>query len=211
MNNRVISVVLILGIAALGYFAWTKSQERAPAQSAPPQSAGEPGAMPPGMGDMGGEVAPPSSADAGVTWNAPKRWAVEAPRSMRLATYAIPAASGDPEGASCAVYYFGPGQGGAVDANIQRWTGEFQNAADTKRSDRTVQGMKVWRVRTQGTYMSHGGSSMEAQGVKSDYALLGAIVEGPNGSVFFKLTGPVKTVNAAEKEFDGMLQSMKKV
>jgi hypothetical protein len=158
----------------------------------------------------GSEGAPPTSADAGVSWSAPQRWAVEPPRSMRLATYAIPASSGDAEGATCAVYYFGPGQGGTVDANMQRWTGEFQSAAQVKRTAQTVQGMKVSRVRAQGAYTSHGGSGMEAQGSKSDYALLGAIVEGPNGSIFFKLTGPVQSVNAAEEEFDGMLKSMKK-
>jgi hypothetical protein len=213
MNARVISVVLVLGIAALGYFAWTKNQERQAAQ-APLQESGEAGGMPQGMGGMGGEIAPPTSTDAGIEWTAPKNWTVEAPRSMRLATYSIPAAAGDAEDATCAVYYFGAGQGGGVDANIQRWTGEFQDAKNTKRSDMTVSGLKISQVSAQGAYLSHGGGGMgaapEAAGSKSDYALLGAIVEGPNGSVFFKLTGPVKTVRAAEKDFGGMLKSMRK-
>jgi hypothetical protein len=52
--------------------------------------------------------------------------------------------------------------------------------------------------------------SAAATGEKPDWALLGAIVNGPNGDVFFKLTGPAVTVNAAAKEFDGMLGSMRR-
>jgi hypothetical protein len=40
--------------------------------------------------------------------------------------------------------------------------------------------------------------------------LLGAIIEGPSGEVFFKLTGPAKTIAAAESEFQAMLKSVKK-
>ena len=38
---------------------------------------------------------------------------------------------------------------------------------------------------------------------------LGAIVEGPEGLVFFKLTGPAATVRSASAEFDAMLHSLK--
>jgi len=38
--------------------------------------------------------------------------------------------------------------------------------------------------------------------------LLGAIVEGPHGSVFFKLTGPAKTIEAVSAEFDAMIHSL---
>ena len=41
---------------------------------------------------------------------------------------------------------------------------------------------------------------------KPGYRLLGAIVEGPEGAVFFKLTGPEKSVTAAEKTFRKMLE-----
>jgi hypothetical protein len=43
---------------------------------------------------------------------------------------------------------------------------------------------------------------------KGNYALLGAIAEGPEGNVFFKLTGPRKTVRAAAKQFDAMLRTL---
>jgi hypothetical protein len=41
------------------------------------------------------------------------------------------------------------------------------------------------------------------------WRLLGAIVEGgPEGAVFFKLTGPARTVAAAQKDFRKLLQSV---
>ncbi len=40
------------------------------------------------------------------------------------------------------------------------------------------------------------------------YRLIGAIVEGPGGSVFFKLTGPAKTIAAQQKNFEQLLTSI---
>ena len=48
------------------------------------------------------------------------------------------------------------------------------------------------------------------QASQPDHELLGAIVEGPAGSVFFKLTGPAATVNAATAGFERMLASLRK-
>ena len=39
------------------------------------------------------------------------------------------------------------------------------------------------------------------------YRLLGAIVEGPGGNVFVKLTGPAKTVTANQQKFNQLLAS----
>jgi hypothetical protein len=51
---------------------------------------------------------------------------------------------------------------------------------------------------------------MQSTGTKPGYALLGAIVEGPAGRVFFKLTGPQKTVDASKAEFENMLKTLRK-
>jgi hypothetical protein len=51
---------------------------------------------------------------------------------------------------------------------------------------------------------------MESQGKKENYRLLGAIVEAPEGLVFFKFTGPAKTIGASEAEFDAMIGTMAK-
>src|ERR1041384_3439741 len=46
--------------------------------------------------------------------------------SMRVAQYKLPKAEGDTEDASLVLYYFGPGQGGSVTANIDRWISQMK-------------------------------------------------------------------------------------
>jgi hypothetical protein len=152
----------------------------------------------------------------GLTWTAPTEWAAQGERPMRAATYKIPAAKGDAEGGELAVFYFGQGQGGAVDANVKRWVGQFQTAEGkpvdtkaTKTKTEKVNGMPVTTVDVKGTYAG-GGPMMGPSTPKPGYRLLGAIVEGPEGAVFFKLTAPEKTAAAAEKPFRKLLESVKK-
>ena len=65
-----------------------------------------------------------ADSGAGLRWTPPANWKSEAQRPMRLATYTVPPAAGDHEGAECGVFYFGQGQGGSVDANMDRWIGQ---------------------------------------------------------------------------------------
>lgn len=152
--------------------------------------------------------------DAGsLTWTVPAGWTAEAPRPMRAATYKIPAAKGDSEGAELGVFYFGQGEGGGIDANVQRWVGQFTKpdgspvGKDAKTSQRKVNGLTVHTVDVKGTFAG-GGPMMGGGAPKPGYRLLGAIVEGPQGSVFFKLTGPEKTVASAEKSFKKLVDSI---
>jgi hypothetical protein len=145
----------------------------------------------------------------GVSWTAPSGWAAQAPRSMRVATYAIPAKAGS-EAGECGVYYFGKGQGGTVDENVARWAQQFSGAPKVARSDATVGGLRVHRVALAGTYLAPGGPMMQSQGSRPNYRLLGAIVEAPGGLVFFKCTGPAATMSAAEKGFEALIASLRK-
>ena len=150
------------------------------------------------------------SAAAGIVWSYPSSWTRGGARPMRVATYTVPAAEGDAEPGECAVFYFGPGQGGDVNSNIDRWAAQFENAGQPEKSTVKVNGMNVTRVQISGTYLSPGGMMMESQGKKANYQLLGAIIEAPGGLVFFKFTGPLKTVEAGEAGFDAMIQSISK-
>ncbi|WNG51324.1 hypothetical protein F0U60_49735 [Archangium minus] len=163
------------------------------------------------------QQAPQGAAEAGgLTWTAPTGWESQGSRPMRVATYRIAPAKGDSEGAELAVFYFGAGQGGAVDANVKRWLGQFQKAdgtpvteKDARTKKETVNGLAVTTVDVKGTYTG-GGPMMGPSTPKPGSRLLGAIVEGPEGPVFFKLTGPERTVASAEKNFRKLLESMKK-
>ena len=130
---------------------------------------------------------------------------------MRAATYSIPLAGGDQGIAECVVNYFGPGQGGGVDANIERWRGQVLGAdgkpASPKIDKRTVRGVPITVIDASGTYTGMGGPMAGGKPVPG-YRLIGAIVEGPGGSVFFKLTGPAKTIAAQQKNFEQLLASI---
>ncbi len=146
---------------------------------------------------------------AGLNWTAPASWKDLGPRPMRAATYDVPAASGDKEDGECAVYYFGPGQGGSVEANLERWTKQFQSSQPPQIKKRTMHGMAVTTVDVSGAYSGMGGPMAASKTVKAGYRLLGAIAEAPEGAVFFKFTGPVKTVAANQAKFEALLGSMK--
>src|SRR5690606_15264033 len=114
-----------------------------------------------------------------------------------------PKAEGDAQDGELAVFYFGAGQGGDVEMNINRWTGQFTEVAPNaiQRSERTVSDLVQHIVEIpQGTYTN----SMAMHGPKGpqpNFALLGAVVEAPSGKYFFKLTGPANTVKAAKEQF----------
>ncbi len=150
----------------------------------------------------------------GLSWKAPPGWSADAPRPMRAATYKVPPAKGETEGAECAVFYFGSGQGGGVEDNLKRWLGQFEQP-DGKPSEKAAKikkekigGLQINTVELAGTYNASMGPMAATPSSKPGFRLLGAIVEGPQGNVFFKLTGPAKTVEAASKDFRKMLASL---
>jgi hypothetical protein len=126
---------------------------------------------------------------------------------MRQATYE---AAGPAGPAEIAVYYFGPGQGGDVEANITRWVGQFQNLPKdaAQRSKSVINGMDHFRVRVvKGTYAAS--MMRNPSPPKKDWGLSGAIVSTPSGNYFFKMTGPAATVTAQLAQFDRLLQSVR--
>ena len=155
-------------------------------------------------------IAAQGMSSAGVKWTIPAGWSEQPARQMRVATYTIPAAKGA-EAGECGVFYFGKTQGGSADENIARWGSQFEGGAKPATTTETVAGMKVHRVQAAGTYLAPSGPMMQSSGKKPGYRLLGAIVEAPEGLVFFKCTGPAATIAANEKAFDGLVKSMAKV
>jgi hypothetical protein len=151
---------------------------------------------------------------AGLKWTAPTGWKTEAARPMRAATYTIPPTVGDTAGAECVVYFFGPGQGGTVEANLDRWKGQMLapggRPTDAKVAKRTIHGLAVTTIDASGDYSGMGGPMAASKSVLNNYRLLGAIVEGPGGNVFIKFTGPAKTIAAREAEFEQLLNSFDK-
>jgi hypothetical protein len=214
-------IVIVVVLASAAAFALLRSPSPAPAPVAaePPPAAAPPldgphgSALPPNHPPIGGgdsphaaPMGPPSSDEpAAITWKAPDAWAsAPNPSTMRLATYKIPAAKGDAEGAELAISR----AGGAKEANIQRWVGQFDDAGKDGRAERTVRGMKLTIVDVTGTFMGGGMMPGASAGPKKGWMLLGAIVETTGTPYFFKMTGPAATVRAARPAFEKMLDGI---
>jgi hypothetical protein len=202
-----IPCLVLLSVTAIA--ACSKPAEPAPA-AAPEAPAAAPAQAP--AAAMEKPAAPSGTGAGGLTWTAPKPFVSRTPKSqMRAAEYGI---EGDDK-SELTVFYFGPDQGGGVEQNMQRWIGQFKQADGSdpvaKRAERSVKDISIATVETSGVY--NGG--MAAPGAPPSAAieeaqLLGAIAKGPQGSVFFKLTGPKAPVESARSAFDQLLESIHK-
>jgi hypothetical protein len=188
-----------------------------PAGAVPPQAA--PGAQPAAPQPAAPKSAAPAPAPSGeasaggLTWRDAAPLTRRAPKSsMRAAEYGI---EGD-ERSELTVFYFGPDQGGTVDANITRWLGQItqpdgsSSADKAKRDERNVGGIQITLLEVAGNYSA--GMAMPgapAQPPIEDALMLGAIAVGPKGPVFFKLVGPRASVEQAREGFRRMIDSLR--
>ncbi len=151
----------------------------------------------------------------GISAVAPEGWSRRAPASsMRVAEYHLGA--GGRDGALVvAVFYFGPNQGGSVEANIERWYGQFVQTDGSASSDRArrwerhVGEMKVTLVDISGTFSGGMGPITASTEAKPGHRMLGAIAESAVGPFFFKLTGPEEVVARWEASFEQFIGSIR--
>ena len=83
----------------------------------------------------------------------PATWRREQPSSgMRLAQAVVPGEAGPGE---LAVFHFGAGQGGGVEANFERWLGQVEQAAGSvpERGKFTVDGFECSWIDARGTLL----------------------------------------------------------
>jgi hypothetical protein len=143
-----------------------------------------------------------------MRFDLPADWQREAPRGgMRLAQAQIPGTAGLGE---LAVFFFGEGQGGGLEANLQRWLGQVEPdpGSEPQRQSFEVGDFHVVWIDVFGTLKASGfgmGPSVDQPGSR----LFGAVVEGPGGPWFFKATGPDATLDAAREDFVAMVRSVR--
>jgi hypothetical protein len=150
--------------------------------------------------------APTTAPDGSLDFDMPKGWEKQTPSSsMRIAQAAIPGPGGPGD---FAVFFFGPGGGGTVEANIDRWVGQVETSDHPKPETFEAGGLKVTWVDVKGTLKaSQMGPGPSAS--MSDARLYGAVVEGPGGPWFFKATGPDKTLAPQRDAFAAMLKGVR--
>jgi len=155
-------------------------------------------------------------AGGALSLEAPAGWKRVQPKSGIVETeFSIPAEEGDAQPGRLTVM----GAGGGVQANVDRWYGQFSqpdgSATKDKASTKTLKlaGCSVTLVDVAGTYKDTpggpfaGGKTID----RPDYRMLAAIVEPEDknkGSYFLKFYGPAKTVAKHSDGFRTMIEGM---
>lgn len=141
----------------------------------------------------------------------PASWTPRTPSSSsRLAEYTLPRdAKGDAE---VVVYFFGKGMGGNVDANIERWRGQF-STPDGSRVPETITRDSTGKfpltfAEFRGSYRRGVGAG-SADSVRTGQTLLASIVETPNGVLFVQMFGASARVEEAKKEFGEFVKGLR--
>src|SRR5262249_40533479 len=87
---------------------------------------------------------------AGLRFSIPSEWVrVPAPSDMRAAQFRVPKVGSDTEDAEAVLFFFGAGQGGGTQENLDRWYGQMTQPDGKPSKDagivtiKTVNGIKV--------------------------------------------------------------------
>ena len=145
----------------------------------------------------------------------PEGWQQVVPSgSMRIAEYHMAGARPHDPKATLAVF---AGKMGSVEANIDRWIGQFTQPdgsatiSRAKRWQKTVDGMPVVLVDIPGTYAPNMGMGQGANTApEPNYRMLGAIVNYGPQFFYFKLIGPNETVALWTSSFETFITNIKK-
>lgn len=157
---------------------------------------------------------PVQTAAGELRYKVPEGWKAESPTSdMRAAQYKLPKAADDSEDALLVLYYFGQGQGGSAQANIDRWINQIVQPDGQSSKERaktgslTVNGLSVNTVDVTGNYSGGMSPDSAPTNKQSIYRLRAAVIDTPKGSYFVKLTGPEKTVAHWDQAYTEYLKS----
>lgn len=172
----------------------------------------------PSMPVLGADAAPCAAAGAklafvGLEANAPAAWTIVPPETAkRLAQFKI-TTPGQGMTAQVVVFYFGQGEGGTAEANIERWRGQFVVDPETSPIIPVIDrfqsnGMTVTTAELRGAYAR--GIGVGPVGTpKPDQILLAAIVESPRGNLIVQLHGAATAVNAQREAFLAFVRSIR--
>lgn len=142
---------------------------------------------------------------------APEGWIRKAPRAKIIEhEFAIPAAKGDKADGRMTVMT----SGGSLEANLERWYGQFSQPDGSKFRDKAkvekkmIAGREVHVVDISGTYRDAPGPFAKPID-RPGYRMLAAVVATDEGNYFLKFYGPAKTVEGQAGAFRAMLEGMK--
>jgi len=146
----------------------------------------------------------------GLRSTVPADWVLEEPQSsMRLAQLKVPA-DGGLEGAAMVVYYFGPSQGGTLEANVERWQSQFTGPDGDPVAPEITElngALPAKLVVLRGNYARGVGVGPVGEALPNRM-LLAAIVQTPQGNLYPQLHGPAAVVEQARPAFVAFVEGL---
>lgn len=147
----------------------------------------------------------------GLTFKPAAPWKLSSEkRPMSQGSFVLPAEDGRAE-LTAVFYHFGAGQGGSLEANIQRWQGMFaaEPPIKTEQGELPFGDKKAKTVTIHGTYK--GSAFSPEKEPREGWTLLAVIVPNPEqGDIFIRLVGPEKDVAAAKEKIAQLVASAAK-
>lgn len=156
----------------------------------------------------------PSFPVGNLQFTIPAKWRIEMVQSpVRGGQWRVPPLRPDGEGGEVVAFYFGKGIGGSPKENVEAWVGTMFNAEghpsayEIKRHE--MGSFKISQVVMFGTY----NQAVSLPGIppqpKSNYGLLGAVIENPEGNIYWRFTGPEALITANLPLFNKIVDSVK--
>jgi hypothetical protein len=141
-----------------------------------------------------------------VTLTVPKGWGRKQARSSFIqAEFMLRRAEGDDADGRLTVSE----AGGSIEANIERWQGQFGGATDNSHQEVIdVNGIKVTLVDLSGDYLDQPGPFAPAV-KRSGYRMVAGIIPVNGQLHFVKAVGPHKTIQAHAEAIRAFIRSVK--
>jgi hypothetical protein len=146
----------------------------------------------------------------GLKLQLPEAWKEGKTNSqMRLAQFALKDKQEKAGDAELVVFHFGAGGAGGVDANIDRWVGQFEGK---KRADAKIEkleggALEGTLVDLTGTYVAPVRPGSQERLNQPDTRMVAAILKTQGGEHYLKLVGPKDTVADWVDDFRAAVKS----
>lgn len=155
----------------------------------------------------------PTFKAGGLKFTVPSKWiSISADNPARVGQWQVPPLHGVGDPGEVVVFYFGRGIGGSPKENIEDWIGTMFNAeghpAAAEVKSHRVGNFKISQVVIFGTYNQTIPLPAVPPRQLSNYGLLGAVIEGPQGNIFWRFTGPEPLITASIPLFNKIIDSV---
>lgn len=141
----------------------------------------------------------PNKAPTGFSWDTPSSWVESAGHSMRLASFSVPTSQGDGD---CSVIQLG-GNGGGLEANINRWRGQIGLSAQTSHE---IHASAIDGSSKLGKFKMF----ILINDSRPETAMMASIIELQSKTLFIKLNLHSEAIDEVQSDFTSFCSSFSK-